>query len=115
MNNNPNEPARPCIGRDSAIQNMGGMTWLYEKHLSKFKRDYAKSVSELQILISTNRFEEARILAHSIKGLSGTLGLYNLHLAAGALEKAIIECSPQSEDRLAEFAFHLHCALTESR
>lgn len=89
--------AGPFSGREKAIKNLGGMVWLYEKHLAKFMSAYADSPLNIRNFLVEGNLQEARILAHSIKGLSGTLGLDRLSKASGALERAIINRSRSTE------------------
>lgn len=79
----------PADGRDEAIKNLGGMVWLYEKHLLKFKTKYSDSAAITREHLSNGNTDDARILIHSIKGLAGTLGLRRLYYAASDLEQAI--------------------------
>lgn len=79
----------PYAGRDKAIENMGGLTALYEKHLTKFRENYRTCAHTLENLLTSGDYENARILAHSIKGLAGTLGLTRLYYAAADLELSI--------------------------
>ena len=79
----------PFSGRDLAIENLGGSTALYEKHLSRFKKNYAQACDTLEDHLTAGHREKARILAHSIKGLAGTLGLTYLARSAAVLESAI--------------------------
>lgn len=84
-----NQVQSPYAGKDKAIENLGGLTALYEKHLKKFKETYADSAETLHQLLTCGDNEKARILAHSIKGLAGTLGLTRLQYAAADLESSI--------------------------
>ena len=90
----------PVIDRDAAIRNMGGMVWLYEKHLSRFRDTYSDSPERVMNLLNNEKKEEARILIHSVKGLSGTLGLIQLYYAASILDRAIISSDPSLYDSL---------------
>lgn len=92
----------PFAGREKAIENLGGSTALYEKHLAKFKVNYKSAADTMEEYLSSGSREEAKILAHSIKGLAGTLGLPYLAEASAALEAAINE---GKEDLSAETAF----------
>jgi len=114
MSDNPNTPKCPDNGRADAIRNMSGKVWLYEKHLSNFKTTYASAAIELSDLMESCRFDEARILIHSIKGLSGTLGLHKLYYTATILEKSIIDSSPLFEDYLALFNLYMQELLSDS-
>jgi len=80
----------PFSGRAKAIENLGGMADLYEKHLSKFKVNYATFPVELELLLSSGNIEEARRLVHSVKGLAGTLGLPYLQMVSASLEDALL-------------------------
>ncbi|MDF3001393.1 MAG: response regulator, partial [Bacillota bacterium] len=81
----------PFSGREEAIKNMGGMIPIYEKHVQKFKVNYNKSTEHLTALLEEKNYDEARRLAHSIKGLSGTLGMMSLMESSAELEKAILK------------------------
>ena len=84
----------PIRDRQTAIKNMGGMVWLYEKHIIKFKNTYAGSYDEAHSLLMHGNTEDARILIHSVKGLAGTLGFVKLYYAASILERAILSSDP---------------------
>lgn len=79
----------PFADRDEAIKNLGGLESIYYKHVEKFKANYAGSTEQITSFLKKNDFEEAARLAHSIKGLSGTLGMPGLMEASAELEKAI--------------------------
>lgn len=79
----------PFSGREKAIENLGGSTALYEKHLNKFKLKYVQADEELLNLLQSGNIADAEIMAHSIKGLSGTLGLTPLYHASANLEQTL--------------------------
>lgn len=78
-------------GREEAIKNLGGHESIYNKHIQKFKANYDKSTEQIAHLLEERDFVEARRLAHSIKGLSGTLGMLNVMESSAELEKAILK------------------------
>lgn len=47
---------------------------VYLKILQGFIRDYSRRVDNLQKLVENNQYEDATRIAHTIKGLSGTIG-----------------------------------------
>jgi signal transduction histidine kinase/DNA-binding response OmpR family regulator len=55
--------------------------------LLNFKKRFANASKELQAFIQQQKFHEAAQLAHSIKGVSGTLAAYELKNAADRLEQ----------------------------
>lgn len=76
-------------GKAQAIENLGGSLALYEKHLARFKRNYAQAYAAIQEYLDTDHKKEAQRFAHSIKGLAGMLGLTCLSRSAEALESAL--------------------------
>lgn len=87
--NNTNE--NPFSGKEKAIENLGGLVNLYEKHLGKFKVNYVTSYEEIIKLLADGDTKEAERLVHSIKGLAGTLGLTFLEIASVNLEAALLK------------------------
>ncbi|MDD4564017.1 MAG: ATP-binding protein [Eubacteriales bacterium] len=81
----------PLAGREEAIKNLGGYESIYNKHIQKFKATYDKSTEQIASLLEEKNYGEARRLAHSIKGLSGTLGMLNVMESSTKLEKAILK------------------------
>ncbi len=63
----------------AAIENMGNSPRLFMKHLNNFKTNNADLVLRLTELIDNKRYDDAAMLCHSIKGLSGMLGLTSLY------------------------------------
>jgi CheY-like chemotaxis protein/HPt (histidine-containing phosphotransfer) domain-containing protein len=88
--NTPNE-RDPFAGREEAIKNMGGIESIYNKHIKKFKVNYAASTEHIVTLLEEKNYDEARRLAHSIKGLGGTLGMIDVMESSAELEKAILK------------------------
>lgn len=62
------------------IRNMGNNPDLFRKHFNKFKENGAEILQQLDSHISQKDYSNASILCHSIKGLSGMLGLTTLHV-----------------------------------
>ena len=81
----------PFAGREEAIKNMGGLESIYNKHIKKFKVNYSASTEHIVTLLEEKNYDEARRLAHSIKGLGGTLGMIDVMESSAELEKAILK------------------------
>lgn len=79
----------PFIGREDAIKNLGGLESIYYKHVEKFKVNYTDSADHIAALLAEKNYDEARRLAHSIKGLGGTLGMLDVMETSAELERAI--------------------------
>lgn len=94
VNVNPPEKSEtqrnPFAGREDAIKNLGGLESIYYKHVEKFKSNYADTADHIAALLDEKNYDEARRLAHSIKGLGGTLGMLDVMEASALLEKAIL-------------------------
>ena len=78
----------PGISVTQALLRLDQNQELYLDLLIKFKHSYAHADRDLKRFIETESAEEARRLAHSIKGVAGNIGMTNLTAAAGALETA---------------------------
>ncbi|MDX8398892.1 MAG: PAS domain S-box protein [Gallionellaceae bacterium] len=63
----------------------------YRKALLNFRRNYAASITDLQRLFEAERFDEAALLAHTIKGVAGNLAAKDLAAAASELERSANE------------------------
>lgn len=62
------------------VLNMGNNPELFRKHIGRFKRNSREIIQQLEGFLSQNDYRNASILCHSIKGLSGMLGLTTLHV-----------------------------------
>jgi two-component system, sensor histidine kinase and response regulator len=71
------------------LRRAAGKPALYHTLLSRFARSFATAHAELSAFVAQNRFDEAERLAHTLKGLSGSIGAAGLQAAAGALETAL--------------------------
>ncbi len=58
----------------------------YERLLRKFASERADDVARLRAHIAATRWEDARREAHTLKGVSGTLGAHAVRAAAAAVE-----------------------------
>ncbi|MDF1616486.1 Hpt domain-containing protein [Petrocella sp. FN5] len=74
---------------DVALTHLGGSMSLFETLISGFYNQYSHVDEDIKKLLDAGKQEEARLLAHSIKGLSGNLGASELVGKAKALEISI--------------------------
>ena len=82
-------PARlPGLDVEAGIASASGNRRLYRRLLGKFTAQYAAAPETLRRWLDAGRVEEARQLAHTIKGAAATLGANDLHPAVRALETA---------------------------
>ena len=81
----------PLAGREDAIKNLGGLESIYNKHIKKFKANYANTAETISALLKEKKYDEARCLVHSVKGLGGTLGMLYVMESGAELEKAILK------------------------
>ncbi|MCK5674786.1 MAG: Hpt domain-containing protein [Spirochaetales bacterium] len=76
---------------DDGLLRMSGNAELYIELILEFSNSYRDTADKFQKLIEDTDKEPARRLVHTVKGVSGGLGIKELYLAAGALEKAVKE------------------------
>ncbi|MDY6954121.1 MAG: response regulator, partial [Thermodesulfobacteriota bacterium] len=79
----------PGIHIESSIRRLGGNKKLFRKLLAGFAQEYADAASEIKDAVSRRDMERARQLAHTLKGVAGTLSAEELVRATQALERAI--------------------------
>lgn len=89
------DPAICDINR--AISNMGNNPRLFIKHFRNFKRNNVDLSVRLRGLIESGDIPGAAALCHSVKGLSGMLGLGSLYEHVSQLEDLLSETPPFSE------------------
>lgn len=73
----------------TAIENMGNNPRLFMKHFNNFKTNNADLVIRLSELIEKSQYDDAAMLCHSIKGLSGMLALTSLYKHVILLEEIL--------------------------
>lgn len=71
----------------TALSNLGNSVKLYRTLINGFIEKYDHIDNEIYELIIQRKIEDARRLAHSLKGLCGNVGTVELKLCAEALEK----------------------------
>ncbi len=79
----------PGISVKSGLAKVGGDRRFYRKLLSKFRRNHADVANDIKNALNNEDPETATRLAHTIKGLAGSIGAQDLHLAAVDLEAAL--------------------------
>jgi len=78
----------PGISVQQALSRLDKNEALYLALLDKFRQNYAHVDRDLRDLIKKGKDEDARRLAHSIKGVAGNIGMTGLQAAAANLETA---------------------------
>lgn len=97
-------PDIPGIDVESGLSRAAGKTTLYLSLLNKFAKSFPDATREIQAALKNNQLQTAQRVAHTVKGVSGTIGAKSLQQAASELESAIKnEASSQFQDLLASF------------
>lgn len=71
----------------AALKNFSGNLTLYTKIASQFTERYSNIDKTVQEMLHDNNLNDLERLAHTIKGLGGTLGHHQLHQAGALLEQ----------------------------
>jgi PAS domain S-box-containing protein len=79
--------SRPEMQR--AVRLLGGSVERYVQMLRGFTERHSDDLTQALALLASERREEARNLAHGLKGAAGSLGLVHLQTAAAGLESAL--------------------------
>ena len=79
------------IDMSGALTRLGNNEKLYRRLLLLFHADHNQDVTAIRAALQSNDLELARRLAHTLKGLAGTVGADELRTQAKDLEMAIAE------------------------
>ena len=85
---------------EKGISNMGGSQRLFTKHFKNFVRNNVDLEIRMRSLLSSGNYRDCYVLCHSLKGLSGMLGLTNLHKHLTELEPLLGDHSPIEADAI---------------
>jgi len=80
---------RPLIDFKKALVGMGGDKSLLKETLRDFVDLYANAGEKLEKAITDQRYEDAEIIAHTLKGLGATFAAEELNCSAASLENAL--------------------------
>ena len=93
----------PGIDLQRGIKQVGGNPEFYIKLLGKFITNHGNCVNQLHDMLDSAKYEDARRTAHTIKGVAGNIGAYDLQKKASELEAALGSGKPPSEELLQEY------------
>jgi HPt (histidine-containing phosphotransfer) domain-containing protein len=99
----PSQELPPLAGIDveEGLRHVGENRVLYRKLLVRFRDQQAATPSEIGAALASGERETARRLAHTLKGLAGTLGVTAVRETARAVEAAIKDGQCDGESLLA--------------
>ncbi|MBB3610651.1 response regulator [Rhizobium sp. BK602] len=87
-------PTLPPFDLEAALVRVNGKEALLRKLIVDFGRKFADVVPTLALHIDNGDFEQGRILAHTLKGVSATLGLREVASHASMLEEMLARAAP---------------------
>ncbi len=79
------------IDIDEGLRRVGGNHKLYRKLLVEFFQDHREDVDTMRKALDQDDLETAQRIAHTIKGVSGSIGASDLHRDAESLDAALKE------------------------
>ena len=82
--------AMPGLDADFGLKCVNGRVDRYVRLLDKLLKDHGSDMTLLRARVAEDAHDEARRLAHSIKGAAATLGATWLQAAAAGLEQAVM-------------------------
>ncbi len=84
----------PGVDISEGLNRVGGNKRLYLKLLVDFASGYRHYAANIRQAISENKIEEARRLAHTLKGVAGNISANEIFSLSEQLEKALIPATP---------------------
>ena len=82
-------PPLPGFDVDAALKRLGNNVRLYTKLLQQFADNQSQAQDQFQGFLDSGDMEGAKRVAHTLKGLAGSLGATALYAAALHLEEAV--------------------------
>ena len=82
-------PDSPELDLNAGLRSVMGHQDRYRKLLDKFASQYADQTEKIRAALQTQDLEEARRLAHGLKGVAATLGAQQVAAAALAVEQPL--------------------------
>jgi HPt (histidine-containing phosphotransfer) domain-containing protein len=82
-------PNLPGVNVDASVRRIGGNVSLYYSLLDTFRVNQQQVVSKIREALASNDAITAERLAHTLRGIAGTLGAESLQSQAEILEKNI--------------------------
>lgn len=104
-------PDLPGIDKAAGLRRLMNKPKLYEKVLRDFHARFRNETQTLRAAIDSGDLATAERLAHSAKGLAGTIGAGSLQEIARILERALHDGDPLLEDYFTGFAQELAAVL----
>ncbi len=94
----------PGIDLEAGLKQIGGNQQFYLKLLGDFLKNHGDCVEHLRSLIASDKLDEARREAHTLKGVGGNIGAFPLEQKAAALESFLKDGAIPPEDLFSEFS-----------
>jgi two-component system sensor histidine kinase/response regulator len=87
-------PAVDGLDCADGLRRVGGNNKLYKKLLRDFANQQTGAVEQIRTALATNNTESATRVAHTLKGVAGSLGAGPVQTAAAAVEKLLRDRAP---------------------
>jgi HPt (histidine-containing phosphotransfer) domain-containing protein len=84
----------------AGLKRLGGNQKLFRKLLVEFLQDHRADAGAIQAALENGDLELAQRIAHTLKGVSGSIGAGALHAAAEALDAALKQGPLETDDDL---------------
>lgn len=97
-------PELSGVDTEAGLRSLSGNIVLYNKLLIQMHEEYAQVDVRIKHALNNNDYAMAERLAHTIKGIAGQLGAYNLYRSVKKLEEAIVDKSMQIDMVVNEFS-----------
>ncbi len=85
----------PGVDINEGVSRVGGNKKLYGKLLNDFASNYQLYAINIQKAIAEQKIEEARRLAHTLKGVSGNISANEVFSLSQQIEKALNQATPE--------------------
>ncbi len=101
-------PDIPNLNQSKGLLHTGHNPNIYRQQLHNFITQHNRAIQSLREQLLTHNYQQAKLMLHTIKGVSATLGMTQLHQLSLQLEKQLITDPEQLDVNLLESLQNQH-------
>ena len=105
----------PIWDRDSALRRLLNNETLLNRVLTMFFEQAESRLGEIENLMAEQKYQDAKVLAHTLKGSAGEVGATRLHFHLGELEKALVNAPEQASGHYSAVVSDYHAFSSMAR
>jgi len=87
----------PGLDAEAGLRYLGGRVPSYVRLLRRFAEEHSNDAASISAFVAAGDYKAAREVAHSLKGVAGTLGAVRLQALVAGLEQLLVTDGSQQD------------------